>query len=65
MVGSVAEPLVGWIDNCYGVTGAFAAIGVGLMRCSLAKLDYKTDLIPADYVINAGFAAIWDVAQRK
>lgn len=61
----MAEPVVGWIDNMYGVTGALTLVGLGLMRCVLGKVDYKTDVVPADYVINAGFAAVWDMAQRR
>ncbi|XP_044764594.1 uncharacterized protein LOC123321154 [Coccinella septempunctata] len=65
VIASKTEPVTGWIDNLYGVTGAFVAGGVGFMRVFPMNVDKKTDIIPADYVTNAGFAVLWDISERR
>lgn len=59
------EPIPGWIDNFYGVTGVIAGAGLGLIRTLHCKPNNLADLVPADYVINAFIAAAWEVSKQK
>ncbi|XP_045468888.1 fatty acyl-CoA reductase wat-like isoform X2 [Harmonia axyridis] len=66
VIASVDEPVKGWVDNLYGPTGGMIGAALGLLRSIQGKQENITELVPADYVINAGFAVIWDiVANRK
>ncbi|KAL3271471.1 hypothetical protein HHI36_021957 [Cryptolaemus montrouzieri] len=65
VIGSVNEPVTGWIDNFYGATGVFLGAGLGLLRSLQAIADNVAEMIPADYVINAGLAALWETACNK
>ncbi|XP_065213224.1 putative fatty acyl-CoA reductase CG5065 isoform X2 [Planococcus citri] len=52
VVPSFKEPLPGWNDNFNGPMGLFAAGGKGVIHTTMVKIDAKTDVIPADMVIN-------------
>ncbi|CAG9770822.1 unnamed protein product [Ceutorhynchus assimilis] len=62
VIPTVKEPISGWIDNFYGTTGLFMAVGIGLVRTIRGKKDNKAEMIPADYVVNSCLATMWDVA---
>lgn len=65
VIGSLKEPVAGWIDNLYGPTGALIGVGIGLIRTIQAVPEYKAEMVPADFVINCGLAAIYEVALIK
>lgn len=65
VIGTVKEPVAGWIDNYYGATGIFVGAATGLLRTLHCKKSNKCDMVPADYVINSCLAATWDVATIK
>ncbi|XP_019876284.2 fatty acyl-CoA reductase wat [Aethina tumida] len=65
IIGSVKEPVSGWIDNFYGATGIFMGAALGLLRSIYGKGENHADMVPADYVVNAALAAVWDVANKK
>ncbi|KAL3271472.1 hypothetical protein HHI36_021958 [Cryptolaemus montrouzieri] len=65
VIGSVNEPVKGWIDNFYGATGVFLGAGLGVLGSLQAIADNVAEMIPADYVINAGLAALWETACDK
>ncbi|KAL3271475.1 hypothetical protein HHI36_021960 [Cryptolaemus montrouzieri] len=65
VIASVSEPVAGWIDNFYGATGVFLGAAIGLLRSLNGDKKNVAEMIPADYVINAGLAALWETACNK
>lgn len=65
VIGTVKEPVAGWIDNLYGATGVLLGAAVGLLRSLYGKKHNKAEMVPADYVVNSCLAATWDVATIK
>lgn len=65
VIATVKEPVAGWIDNLYGATGVLLGAAVGLLRTLNCKPSNRSDMVPADYVINSCLAATWDVATIK
>ncbi|EFA08470.2 fatty acyl-CoA reductase wat [Tribolium castaneum] len=57
IVGSIKEPVPGWIDNFYGVVGIVLAASLGVLRSLNAKLDAIAPIVPVDYVANVIIAA--------
>lgn len=51
MLSSLAEPLVGWVDNWNGPTGIISAVGKGLFRTIMCDKNVVADLVPVDIVI--------------
>ncbi|KAL3271474.1 hypothetical protein HHI36_021959 [Cryptolaemus montrouzieri] len=65
VIGSVNEPVAGWIDNFYGATGVYLGVALGVLRSLRAHGKNVAEMIPADYVINAGLAALWETVCNK
>lgn len=65
VIGTVEEPLPGWVNNMYGPTGIAAAAGLGLLRTLHADGDKKSNVVPCDYVINAMIAAAWHTSKSR
>lgn len=63
MIGAYSEPIPGWVDNVYGLTGVLAAGGAGLLRTMVCDTSLKTDLVPVDMTVNAGMAVAWEAAR--
>ncbi|RZC39816.1 fatty acyl-CoA reductase CG5065-like, partial [Asbolus verrucosus] len=65
IVSTYEDPLPGWVDNFYGMTGA----GVGVMTGALKNIYGDDDTIiftvPCDYVVNNVIASPWDLNTRK
>ncbi|KAI4479319.1 hypothetical protein M0804_011104 [Polistes exclamans] len=59
------EPIAGWINNLYGLTGVSYGGATGVLRTLYCNEKYICDIIPADYVVNNIVAAAWDVAQKR
>lgn len=58
------EPIVGWINNFYGIAGVSVGVGIGLIRTLLGDPNANVDLVPADYCVNVMLAAAWDCGKR-
>lgn len=65
VIGTVREPVSGWIDNVYGATGVLLGVALGLLRVLNGDPNNRADMVPADYVINSCLACTWDVATIK
>ncbi|XP_043499970.1 fatty acyl-CoA reductase 1-like, partial [Polistes fuscatus] len=59
------EPIAGWINNLYGITGIAFGSAIGVLRTVNLNDRLICDIIPADYVVNNIIAAAWDVAQKR
>ncbi|XP_050437093.1 fatty acyl-CoA reductase wat-like [Adelges cooleyi] len=65
IVGSTyLEPDPGHLENMNGPSGVFAGIIVGFLRVFPIKTEKITDLIPADYTVNALISTMWDTVNR-
>ncbi|XP_971355.2 uncharacterized protein LOC659998 [Tribolium castaneum] len=65
IIGSIKEPIPGWIDNFYGVVGIVLAASLGVLRSLNAKLDAIAPLVPVDYVANVIIAATYKTARDQ
>ncbi|XP_076391889.1 fatty acyl-CoA reductase wat-like isoform X2 [Megachile rotundata] len=64
VLSTYKEPTEGWVDNIYGPTGALAAAGIGLLRTMNMDKDRVTEMVPADYTVNALIVTAWAVATK-
>lgn len=58
IIGTLNEPVPGWIDNIYGPTGLLAAVAVGVVRVIYSDPNANAAIIPADMVAFAIVAAV-------
>lgn len=58
------DPFPGWTDNLYGPSGLCTWSAKGLVRCIYGRANYKANMVPADYCVNAMISSAWDVARR-
>ncbi|XP_043477891.1 fatty acyl-CoA reductase wat-like isoform X1 [Leptopilina heterotoma] len=65
VLSTYEEPVPGWVDNVFGPTGAMIAGGAGILRVLHANNLSKTEIVPADYTVNALIASAWNVANEK
>ncbi|XP_017853477.1 fatty acyl-CoA reductase wat-like [Drosophila busckii] len=61
VISTYREPVVGWIDNFYGPTGAIAGAGTGVLRTLHCKPKAIANMVPVDLCINSLIAASWDI----
>ncbi|XP_073985582.1 fatty acyl-CoA reductase wat-like [Rhodnius prolixus] len=59
IIGTLNEPIPGWIDNIYGPTGLLAGVAVGVVRVIHTDPNAKADIVPADMVASAIVAAAY------
>ncbi|XP_026822567.1 fatty acyl-CoA reductase wat-like [Rhopalosiphum maidis] len=59
-----SEPEPGWLENMNGPTGLIAGVMVGFLRTVPNIGSNITDLIPADYTVNALISVMWDTVNR-
>lgn len=64
VISTYEEPINGWINNVYGITGIYTCCYVGLMHSVYCVKEYNAEMIPADYVISNTIAAAWDIGTR-
>ncbi|KAF5291779.1 hypothetical protein FQA39_LY14267 [Lamprigera yunnana] len=62
---TAAEPVRGWIDNYYNITGVFVGVSLGVIRTLNCNANCVGDLIPADYVVNLLLVAAAKVPGRQ
>lgn len=55
------EPLPGWEDNFYGLTGFLVTSAMGVARSLHCQGDFVADIVPVDMVINALLATAWQI----
>ncbi|XP_014249306.1 fatty acyl-CoA reductase wat-like [Cimex lectularius] len=60
VIGCDREPLQGWINNVYGVTGVTTAACSGFINVWCSDADKVADIIPADYATNPLIVIAWD-----
>lgn len=58
VIGTLNEPVPGWIDNIYGPTGLLAGVAAGVVRVIHTDPKAKAAIVPADMVAFAIVAAI-------
>lgn len=58
------EPICGWINNVYGVTGVITGSALGLLHTLPCKSENVAEIIPADYVISNIICSAWDTVNR-
>uniref|UniRef100_T1H885 Fatty acyl-CoA reductase n=2 Tax=Rhodnius prolixus TaxID=13249 RepID=T1H885_RHOPR len=58
IIGTLNEPVPGWIDNIYGPTGLLAGVAAGVVRVIHTDPKAKAAIVPADMVAFAIVAAI-------
>lgn len=51
------DPVPGFTDNVYGLNGVLIGAGVGVLRILRIDNKLKSNIVPADYVINLMLAA--------
>lgn len=51
------EPIAGYTDNLYGLNGVLVGAGVGVLRILRIDNRIKSNIVPADYVVNLTLAA--------
>uniref|UniRef100_A0A2S2NZV8 Fatty acyl-CoA reductase n=1 Tax=Schizaphis graminum TaxID=13262 RepID=A0A2S2NZV8_SCHGA len=59
-----SEPEPGWLENMNGPTGLIAGVMVGFLRTAPNIGSNITDIIPADYTVNALISVMWDTVNR-
>ncbi|XP_022167367.1 fatty acyl-CoA reductase wat-like isoform X2 [Myzus persicae] len=60
-----SEPEPGWLENMNGPTGLVTAAVVGFLRTAPNIGSKITDIIPADYTVNALISVMWDTVNRQ
>ncbi|KAI4475961.1 hypothetical protein M0804_013979 [Polistes exclamans] len=65
VVSTAKEPIAGWINNLYGLTGVAYGAMMGVLHTLHCDDMVTSDIVPADYVINNTIVAAWDVAQKR
>ncbi|XP_036347903.1 fatty acyl-CoA reductase wat-like, partial [Rhagoletis pomonella] len=63
VISTNREPIAGWINNVYGITGSIFALAAGLSRLLPVHKDKHLDIICADFTVNAILAATWAMHQ--
>ena len=46
------DPIQGYTDNVYGLSGVLVGAGTGVLRIFRINNKLKSNIVPADYVIN-------------
>lgn len=59
MIATHLDPIPGWINNIYGLTGVLLASGMGFQRVLPYTEHLVGDFVCADFVINSTLAAAW------
>ncbi|KAJ8916502.1 hypothetical protein NQ315_000144 [Exocentrus adspersus] len=65
VISTYNEPLQGWIDNPYGLTGVCVSWLSGVLRVMVGKTKNVAQIVPADTCVAGLIASAWDVASRS
>ncbi|XP_023311997.1 fatty acyl-CoA reductase wat-like [Anoplophora glabripennis] len=63
VLSTYKEPLKGWNNSIYGPAGLMMAGYVGIVKTSPYDTEVKTNMVPADMVVNSIIAAAWDIGE--
>ncbi|XP_065647309.1 fatty acyl-CoA reductase 2 isoform X2 [Hydra vulgaris] len=58
VTASLSDPVPGWVDNFFGISGVIAAVGKGVLRTIHAP-KVKNDMVPVDLVSNCIISGVW------
>jgi len=59
-----SEPDPGWLENMNGPSGIVAGVMTGFLRTVPIVRNKITDIVPADYTVNALISVMWDTVNR-
>ncbi|XP_060872883.1 fatty acyl-CoA reductase wat-like [Metopolophium dirhodum] len=59
-----SEPGPGWLENMNGPSGIVAGVMTGFLRTVPIVRNKITDIVPADYTVNALISVMWDTVNR-
>jgi len=59
-----SEPDPGWLENMNGPSAIVAGVMTGFLRTVPIVRNKITDIVPADYTINALISVMWDTVNR-
>ncbi|XP_075233637.1 fatty acyl-CoA reductase wat-like isoform X2 [Lycorma delicatula] len=65
ITASNKEPVPGWIDNLYGLTGVLVGHESGFLRVMECDPHAVADIIPVDMVANIVIASAWNLDCKK
>lgn len=65
VISSIAEPILGWIDNFNGPVGLMLACGKGVTHVTLANKNSSPDFIAVDLSIKAMIVAAYHRGTHK
>ncbi|XP_015185971.1 PREDICTED: putative fatty acyl-CoA reductase CG8306 [Polistes dominula] len=65
VVSTAKEPIAGWINNLYGLTGVAFGAMMGVLHTLHCDDRVISDIVPVDYVVNNTIVAAWDVVQKE
>lgn len=65
VISTNCDPIPGWINNIYGLTGVLLASGLGFVRVLPYNEKKLGDFVCADFVINSTLAATWATYERR
>ncbi|XP_065092249.1 fatty acyl-CoA reductase wat-like [Ochlerotatus camptorhynchus] len=57
VASTMYDPVQGWTDNLYGLNGVIVGAGCGILRVLHSVDELRSDVIPADFVINGTLVA--------
>ncbi|XP_025192600.1 fatty acyl-CoA reductase wat-like [Melanaphis sacchari] len=59
-----SEPDPGWLENMNGPSAIVAGVMTGFLRIVPIARNKITDIVPADYTVNALISVMWDTVNR-
>lgn len=65
VVATHEDPIPGWINNIYGLTGVLVSTGLGFQRILPYKKNLIGDIVCADFVVNSTLAAAWSTKEEQ
>lgn len=65
VISTYEDPIPGWIQNFYGLTGILITLVIGFNRIIPTTNECKGDFVCADHVINSSLAIIWNTVDRE
>ncbi|XP_071644754.1 fatty acyl-CoA reductase wat-like [Temnothorax longispinosus] len=61
VLSSANEPFVGWMENMFGPLGLIVPSLLGITRFYHYNPDFRADIVPVDFTVNALIASSWEV----
>lgn len=52
ITATYVDPVPGYVDNLYGLNGVLIGAGVGVLRILRIDNRLKSNIVPADFVVN-------------